>query len=128
MRSWKHSTDPLFEEKATRVLALYRACAADGVVVCFDEFGPISLQAAAAPACHLRAQGGVGYFFGAYDFHADVLIGGYRLAKTRTKSWRSTSTSVGAIVSIYASTRSTTNSCSTGQARSACGPNRTTSS
>jgi hypothetical protein len=66
MRSWKHSTDPLFDEKATRVLARYRTCPADLVVVWFNEFGPISLQpypghcyaqrkAAAAPACHLRA-------------------------------------------------------------------------
>ena len=43
-RSWKRSTEPLFEEKATRVLALYRMYPADGVVACFDEFGPISLQ------------------------------------------------------------------------------------
>src|SRR5207253_2899426 len=43
-RSWKCSTDPLFEQKATCVMALYRTCPADGVVVCFDEFGPISLQ------------------------------------------------------------------------------------
>ena len=28
---------------------------------------------------------GVGYFFGAYDVHADVLFGGYRLAKTTTE-------------------------------------------
>ena len=27
-------------------------------------------------------RGGVGYFFGGYDVHADVLFGGYRLAKT----------------------------------------------
>ena len=27
-------------------------------------------------------RGGVGYFFGAYDVHADVLFGSYRLAKT----------------------------------------------
>ena len=25
-------------------MALYRTCPSDGVVVCFDEFGPISLQ------------------------------------------------------------------------------------
>jgi len=43
-RSWKRSTDPLFEEKATRIMALYRTCPTDGVVVSFDEFGPISLQ------------------------------------------------------------------------------------
>jgi hypothetical protein len=43
-RTWKRSTDPAFEEKATRIVALYRTCPSDGVVVCFDEFGPISLQ------------------------------------------------------------------------------------
>jgi hypothetical protein len=91
-RTWKHSTDPAFEEKATRVMALYRSCPADGVVVCFDEFGPISLQpypghcyAQRKRPWHRRAtytrQTGVGYFFGAYDVHADVLFGGYRLAK-----------------------------------------------
>jgi Homeodomain-like domain len=43
-RSWKSSTDPDFEAKATRIMALYRICPDDGVVVCFDEFGPVSLQ------------------------------------------------------------------------------------
>ncbi len=36
-RSWKPSTDQLFEEKATRIMALYRTCPADGVVDCFDS-------------------------------------------------------------------------------------------
>jgi DDE superfamily endonuclease len=30
-------------------------------------------------------RGGIGYFFGAYDVHADVLFGGYRLAKSTTE-------------------------------------------
>jgi len=60
-RSWKRSADPLFEDKATRIMALYRTFTADGGGV---------------------RRGGVGYFFGAYDLHADVLFGGYRLAKT----------------------------------------------
>jgi transposase len=92
-RSWKRSTDPLFEEKATRILALYRTCPVDGVVVSFDEFGPISLQPYPGHCYAQRKRpwrqratyvrrGGVGYFFGAYDVHADVLFGGYRLAKT----------------------------------------------
>jgi transposase len=92
-RTWKRSTDPAFEAKAARVMALYRACPADGVVVCFDEFGPVSLQpypgycyAQRKRPWRTRAtytrRGGVGYFFGAYDVHADVLFGGYRLAKT----------------------------------------------
>jgi len=92
-RSWKRSTDPLFEAKATRVLALYRSCPADSVVVCFDEFGPISLQPYPGHCYAQRKRpwrrratyvrkSGVGYFLGGYDFHADVLFGGYRLAKT----------------------------------------------
>jgi transposase len=92
-RSWKRSADPLFEQKATRIMALYRTCPADGAVVCFDEFGPISLQPYPGHCYAQRKRpwrrratytrrGGVGYFFGAYDVHADVLFGGYRLAKT----------------------------------------------
>jgi DDE superfamily endonuclease len=93
-RSWKRSTDPAFEAKATRIMALYRTCPSDGVVVCFDEFGPISLQPYPGhcyaqrkrpgddePRTYVR-RGGVGYFFGAYDVHHDVPFGGYRLAKT----------------------------------------------
>jgi hypothetical protein len=30
----------------------------------------------------LFVRGGVGYFFGSYDVHEDVLFGSYRLAKT----------------------------------------------
>jgi len=95
-RSWKRSTDPEFEAKATRIMALYRNCPPDGVVVCFDEFGPISLQPYPGHcyaqrrrpwrrrATYIR-RGGVGYFFGAYDVHADLLFGGYRLAKTTSE-------------------------------------------
>jgi hypothetical protein len=39
-------------------------------------------QAALAATSYLCAQRWVGYFFGGYDVHADVLFGGYRLAKT----------------------------------------------
>ena len=95
-RSWKRSTDPEFEAKATCIMALYRACPADGVVVCFDEFGPVSLQPYPGHCYAQRKRpwrrratyvrrAGVGYFFGAYDLHADVLFGGYRLAKTATE-------------------------------------------
>jgi transposase len=42
-RSWKWSPDPDFAEKAERVLALPRDKPQDGVVVCFDEMGPIQL-------------------------------------------------------------------------------------
>jgi hypothetical protein len=95
-RTWKRSSDPAFEAKATRVMALYRACPSDGVVVCFDEFGPISLQPYPGHCYAQRKRpwrrratyvrrGGVGYFFGAYDVHADLLFGRYRLAKTTTE-------------------------------------------
>jgi hypothetical protein len=91
-RTWKHSTDPLFEEKATRIMALYRTCPTDGAVACFDEFGPISLQPYPGHGYAQRKRpwrrratyvrrGGIGYFFGGYDVHADALFGGYRLAK-----------------------------------------------
>jgi Homeodomain-like domain/DDE superfamily endonuclease len=95
-RTWKRSTDPAFEEKATRIMALYRTCPPNGVVVCFDEFGPISLQPYPGHCYAQRKRpwrqratyvrrGGVGYFFGAYDVHADVLFGSYRLAKSTTE-------------------------------------------
>jgi transposase len=42
-RSWKWSPDPDFQEKADRVLSLYREPPEDGVLVCFDEMGPIQL-------------------------------------------------------------------------------------
>jgi transposase len=95
-RTWKRSPDPEFEQKATRIMALYRSCPIDSVVVCFDEFGPISLQPYPGHCYAQRKRpwrqratyvrrGGVGYFFGAYDVHADVLFGGYRLAKTSTE-------------------------------------------
>jgi PPOX class probable F420-dependent enzyme len=95
-RSWKRSPDAQFEAKAARVLALSRQCPPGGVVVCFDEFGPISLQPYPGH-CYARRQrpwrqratytrrGGVGDFFGAYDVHTDLLFGGYRLAKTTTE-------------------------------------------
>jgi len=88
-RSWKWSPDPDFAEKAERVLGLYRAKPKDGVVVCFDEMGPIQLIPhhgsgwAPAKRCErLRAtyskKGGVRYLFGAYDVHADRLHGRLR--------------------------------------------------
>jgi transposase len=46
-RTWKWSNDPLFEVKKSWVLAAYKGAEAgtiDGVVVAFDEFGPISLK------------------------------------------------------------------------------------
>ena len=91
-RSWKWSPDPDFAEKAHRVLSLYRAKPDDGVVVCFDEMGPIGLiphhGAGWAPEKRperLRAtyskNNGVRYLFGAYDVHADRLHGRLRAHK-----------------------------------------------
>jgi transposase len=88
-RSWKWSPDPDFAEKAERVLALYRAKPEDGVVVCFDEMGPIGLiphqgsgWAPAKRPGRLRATykkpGGVRYLFGDYDVHSDRLHGRLR--------------------------------------------------
>jgi hypothetical protein len=71
------------------VLCLYRAEPEDGVVVCFDEMGPIQLiphhGTAWAPQRlprRLRAtykrRHGVRYLFAAYDVHADRLHGRLR--------------------------------------------------
>lgn len=91
-RSWKWSPDPDFAAKAERVLSLYRAKPERGVVVCFDEMGPIGLiphhGSGWAPAElpeRLRAtyskKHGVRYLFGAYDVHADRLHGRLRAHK-----------------------------------------------
>ena len=91
-RSWKWSPDPDFQSKTERVLLLYRAKPEDGVVVCFDEMGPIQLiphqgsgWAAAKRPERLRAtyskKNGVRYLFGAYDVHADRLHGRLRTHK-----------------------------------------------
>jgi transposase len=88
-RSWKWSPDPEFRAKAERVLSLYRAKPEDGVVVCFDEMGPIQLiphhGSSWAPQrlpARLRATyqrpHGVRYLFAAYDVHADRLHGRLR--------------------------------------------------
>lgn len=91
-RSWKWSPDPDFAAKTERVLGLYRHCPEDGVVVCFDEMGPIQLiphhgsgWAQLKRPERLRAtyskRGGVRYLFGAYDVHADRLHGRLRAHK-----------------------------------------------
>lgn len=91
-RSWKWSPDPDFCEKADRVLSLYRCQPEGGVVVCFDEMGPIQLiphqGSGWAPEKlpeRLRAtynrKGGTRYLYGAYDVHADRLHGRLRPRK-----------------------------------------------
>lgn len=88
-RTWKWSNDPLFEEKKSWVLAIYKAAEAgtiDGHVVCFDECGPISLKPHAGSgwfekkkparqrATYHRTKG-TRKLLGAYDVGADRLWG-----------------------------------------------------
>jgi transposase len=91
-RSWKWSPDPDFQPKAERVLSLYRDKPDDGVVVCFDEMGPIQLiphhGSGWAPEklperrrATYSKRNGVRYLFGAYDVHADRLHGRLRTHK-----------------------------------------------
>jgi transposase len=91
-RSWKWSPDPEFQPKAERVLSLYRAKPEGGVVVCFDEMGPIQLipHQGSGWAPHKRPERlratykrrhGVRYLFGDYDVHADRLHGRLRAHK-----------------------------------------------
>lgn len=95
-RSWKWSPDPEFAQKAQRVLSLYRHKPNDGVVVCFDEMGPIQLiphhgsgWAPAKRSERRRAtyskKNGVRYLFGAYDVHADRLHGRLRAHKNASE-------------------------------------------
>jgi transposase len=83
-RSWKQSPDPDYEQKAARILALYRGPPADGVVISFDEKGPESLcpkhgrgwarsgRPERRRATYNRRQG-IRYLVGALNVHADYL-------------------------------------------------------
>lgn len=88
-RTWKWSTDPLFEVKKDWVLGAYKAAETgtlDGVLVSFDECGPISLKPYAGSgwfpmkrpgrqrATYHRA-GGTRKLLGAYDVGADRFWG-----------------------------------------------------
>lgn len=97
-RTWKWSTDPLFEEKKGWVLAAYQGAEAgtiDGVVVSFDECGPISLKPhpgqgwfpkklPARQRATYHRHHGVRKLMGAYDVGADQLWG--RLEKRSVTS------------------------------------------
>ncbi len=83
-RSWKQSPDPDYEQKAARILALYREPPANGVVISFDEKGPESLcprhgrgwARRGRPERHratFNRRHGVRYLVGALDVHADYL-------------------------------------------------------
>src|SRR3954468_12909800 len=84
-RTWKASPDPDYAPKAARVLELTSAPPVDGgVVIAFDQMGPISLRPTAGAGWapqgrpeRLRATfhrtHGTRYIFGAYDVHHDRL-------------------------------------------------------
>jgi transposase len=88
-RTWKWSNDPLFDIKKDWVLAAYKGAEAgtiDGVVVCFDECGPISLKPHAGSGWFTKGRParqratyhrrhGVRKLLGAYDVGADVMWG-----------------------------------------------------
>ena len=103
-RWWKWSPDPDFQAKAERVLGLYRQCPPDGVVVCFDEMGPIQLiphqGSGWAPrkrpqrlSATYSKQGRVRYLFGAYDVHADGSTAGCAPTRAARKCSRYTARS-----------------------------------
>ena len=88
-RTWKWSNDPLYEVKKQWVLGAYKAAEAgrlDGVLVSFDECGPISLKphpgqgwfATKRPArqrATYKKNHGVRKLLGAFDVGADRLWG-----------------------------------------------------
>jgi transposase len=91
-RTWKASPDPDYEAKAARVIALYQQAPEHGVVISFDQMGPISLRPHAGSGWAKRKRPerqratfnrrhGTRYVFGAYDVHADRL-------RTRLKARR----------------------------------------
>jgi transposase len=55
-RTWKASPDPDYEAKAARVLALRRECPVDGVVIAFDQMGPVSLRPTAGGGWALKGR------------------------------------------------------------------------
>jgi transposase len=99
-RTWKWSNDPLFEEKKGWTLAAYAGAEAgtiDGVVVSFDECGPISLKphagrgwfATGRPArqrATYHRRNGVRKLLGAYDVGADKLWAPSRPARSTGRS------------------------------------------
>lgn len=88
-KGWKTSPDPAFEAKAARLRRLYRSAERgrlDGVLLCFDEHGPVTPTPKPgrgwSPRGHprriranYRKPHGVAFFFGVYDVAADQLFG-----------------------------------------------------
>jgi hypothetical protein len=113
VKTWKTSTDPDYEAKKNRVLALYaiadgRAEPAPGdptVVICMDEFGPLNLQPhpgkhwapvaagkgdIASPRRRRRRATfhrphGVRHLLAGYDLSTDRLYGHVKARKGRTE-------------------------------------------
>lgn len=88
-KSWKRSPDPDFAAKAVRLRRLYRAAETGrlkGVLVCFDEHGPVTptpkrgrgwfpKRRPGRIRANYRKPHGVAFFFGCYDVGADQLFG-----------------------------------------------------
>jgi transposase len=88
-KGWKASPDPDFTAKAARLRRLYRAAESgrlNGVLVCFDEHGPVTPTPNAGRGwsprgrprrirANYRKPHGVAFFFGVYDVGADQLFG-----------------------------------------------------
>jgi transposase len=83
-RTWKASPDPDYEAKTARVLALCESPPPDGVVVSFDQMGPVSLRPTAGAGwarkqrperqrADYNRRAGTRYVFGAFDVHEDRL-------------------------------------------------------
>jgi transposase len=83
-RTWKASPDPDYESKTARILELCEKPPADGVVVSFDQMGPVSLRPTAGAGWAPRGRPerqradyhrrhGTRYVFGAFDVHNDRL-------------------------------------------------------
>jgi hypothetical protein len=94
-RTWKRSTDPAFEQKPTRVMALYRTCPSDGWWCASMSSGrsrsnPTLVTAtpnASVPRADGRPTCGVAESATSSvpTTFTDVLFGGYRLVKTATE-------------------------------------------
>ncbi len=88
-KGWKRSPDPNFDAKAARLKRLYRLAESgrlNGVLVCFDEHGPVTPTPKAGRdwsprgrprriRANYRKPHGVRFFFGVYDVAGDVLFG-----------------------------------------------------
>jgi transposase len=85
-RTWKHSDDPQFDEKWTRIRELYAKAPKRSAVICFDEFGPLECRpylgrtwaeqtkVPRLPATYHRPHG-VRHLLAFYDVHNDVMHG-----------------------------------------------------